>query len=1261
MNPKAGTPSSLRIDLIVTIAALLIWAPMARGAPLRDEPVTVTQPDGTVLHCFATGDEFHNWLHDKAGYTIIQDPVTGYYTYAARGVEGLVATPYIPGTIDPSKAGLEKGVNLTPHEVRDKLLQEGPSKQPLGMFSTQEPKSNAPTTGSIYNIAVFIRFSDEAEFTDNISLYDNMFNNSTSGANSLYNYYREVSYNQLSILTHFYPTTTGTVLSYQDSHPRSYYQPYNAVTNPDGYEPGQAGQRENALLVNAVNSIASQVPTSAIIDADGDGYVDSVCFIVRGALDGWSDLLWPHQSVLGSDVYINGKKVFKYDFQLEGRLNPNGVGVLAHEMFHTLGAPDLYHYDGCGNTDLEPVWVWDVMDHTTEPPTHMSAYMKWRYGRWIPSIPKLTLNGTYTLNPLTSSTNNVFRVDSPNSTTEYFIVEYRRRTGAFESSLPGEGMLVYRINSSYDGLGNPCGPPDEVYVYRPGGTPTIDGERANAFFSSGSGRTAINDTTNPSCFLSSGAAGGLKISEVDAGGSTISFKLASGTPMPDFVVTEIVLDPVSPYDNLYFNATIAVKNQGDQTGDAGWLDVWANQPAYQNCNVNGDIWIETGFLAPGETKFFTFIALRAGAVGTKTFRVFIDSTCRTEEFNENNQYIFSYSVQPRVPDFVVTGASLSPASPEPNSYFSATVSVKNQGDVAGDAGWLDVWTNQAAAQSCGADGNAWVSAGTFAVGETKSFTITGLQAGSPGTMTFRAFIDSACSFSEYNESNNQYTLSYNVQAFPDFVVTGVTLSPASPAPYSTFSATVTVQNQGGPGDSRLLDVWVDQATAQNCGANGDKWTLLGPLAAGETKSYTFTGLQAGIAGTKTFRAFIDSTCFTPESNEGNNQYTLDYAVQTPSLDLIVSTLSGPSQALPGQVINVSDTTKNQGTTTAGASTTRYYLSLDTDKGSGDVLLTGSRAIPSLATDASSSGTAAVTIPLSTALATYYFLACADDLSVVSETDETNNCRASAGTVQVSGGMADLVETAVSTPPSTASPGDTFQVTDTVMNEGSAMAGPSTTRFYLSLNTTRGSGDVLLAGTRSSGALLPQGGLQGSVDVTIPASTAAGTYYLLACADDLSVVSESDETNNCRASAGTVQVSGGMADLVETAVSTPPSTASPGDTFQVTDTVMNEGGAMAGPSTTRYYLSLNTTRGSGAVLLAGTRSSGALLPQGGLQGSVDVTIPGSTAAGTYYLLACADDLSVVSESDETNNCIASGGMVKVGAHGSMAPILRLLLD
>jgi hypothetical protein len=159
-----------------------------------------------------------------------------------------------------------------------------------------------------------------------------------------------------------------------------------------------------------------------------------------------------------------------------------------------VGAPDLYHYS---YDELSPVYEWDIMERDLNPPQHMGAYMKYRYGGWISSIPEITSDGTYDLNPLISATNNCYKIASPYSSAEYFMVEYRRKSGTFENSLPGEGLLVYRINTRKDGMGNDEGPPDEVYIYRPDGTTTVNGSPSSANFSTDADRTAINDTTNP--------------------------------------------------------------------------------------------------------------------------------------------------------------------------------------------------------------------------------------------------------------------------------------------------------------------------------------------------------------------------------------------------------------------------------------------------------------------------------------------------------------------------------------------------------------------------------------------------------------------------------------------------------------------------------------------------------------------------------------------------------------------------------------------
>ena len=65
-----------------------------------------------------------------------------------------------------------------------------------------------------------------------------MLNDSSATANSLNSYFKQVSYNKLDIVSHYFPTPTNNIIiSYQDIHPRSYYSPYGIYWpgTSDGY------------------------------------------------------------------------------------------------------------------------------------------------------------------------------------------------------------------------------------------------------------------------------------------------------------------------------------------------------------------------------------------------------------------------------------------------------------------------------------------------------------------------------------------------------------------------------------------------------------------------------------------------------------------------------------------------------------------------------------------------------------------------------------------------------------------------------------------------------------------------------------------------------------------------------------------------------------------------------------------------------------------------------------------------------------------
>ncbi|GKX68612.1 M6 family metalloprotease domain-containing protein [Inconstantimicrobium mannanitabidum] len=598
---------------------------------------TITQPNGEVIECYASGDEYFNWLHDADGYIIIQDDKTGYYSYAKHVDEKLAPSDNIVTEMAINNLGVVNAFNEAV-KIEDIKVPYNIIKNKKLMY--QDNPNPAPQQGTINNLVVFIRFSDDTPFSNSITVYEDMFNNSTTNYNSMYNYFKETSYNKLAVSSTFYPTTAPltTVLSYQDSHPRAYYKPASA-TNPIGYTGmTDRADREHTLLENAVNSISSQVSPSLNIDADNDGKVDNVCFIVKGSPEGWNDLLWPHQWVLYTkDVFINGKRVWTYNFQLNDYLFAPavGVGVLSHEMSHSIGYPDLYHYS---QDELSPVSVWDLMERDLNPPQYSGAYMKFRYGTWIVGIPEITTPGSYTLNPLTSPTNNCYKIKSNLSATEYFVLEYRKRTSPFESSLPGSGLLVYRINTAVDGKGNAEGPPDEVYVYRPGGTTTENGDPENANLSSDVGRTSIGGADNP-LFFSDGTDSGISISNVGSAGNTISFDVSFAVALSaDLSITKVDSpDPVLVGENLKYELT--VKNNGPD--------------AAKNVVVTDTLSTDVEFVSVNSTK---------GTCSYSSGKV----TCNIGDMNKLDTALITISVKPLKEGKITNTATVTSDTFDPN-------------------------------------------------------------------------------------------------------------------------------------------------------------------------------------------------------------------------------------------------------------------------------------------------------------------------------------------------------------------------------------------------------------------------------------------------------------------------------------------------------------------------------------------------------------------------------------------------------------------
>ena len=365
------------------------------------------------------------------------------------------------------------------------------------------------------NLAIFVRFADDTVFAKSYSEMEELFN---EGVRNVADYFDQMSYGNIRFATTFANQHQGNrVIPYTDSHPRGYYQPYSEE-NPQGYTTPNPiigiSMREAELIDRVCRYVDDQglVDSNTNLDGNNDGDIDNISFILQGDVGGWAELLWPHMEFfphdsVGHTLTINGKRVNAFNFEFENS-SYFSLRTFAHEMGHSLGLPDLYHYHNY--THIYPVY-YDMMAVGTD---HPSAIYKHRFLDVTGSPTQITHDGIYTINSLTTSAeNNLYYIKSAIDSTQWYTIEYRTPDQQYEVSLTQNGLIIGRwmdtaTHNIYHG-GNAffdyTNTPNAYWVFRPySDSDTIQGDVADCHFSQEMGRNAFGPTTNPHPYLADG-------------------------------------------------------------------------------------------------------------------------------------------------------------------------------------------------------------------------------------------------------------------------------------------------------------------------------------------------------------------------------------------------------------------------------------------------------------------------------------------------------------------------------------------------------------------------------------------------------------------------------------------------------------------------------------------------------------------------------------------------------------------------------------
>lgn len=498
------------------------------STPFVNKPFVFKNPDGSLVHALGWGDENHAIFETVEGYTIVQDPETGFYRYAQLSPDGteLVPTdigaedtnkerPNVPQHLRPSTSKVRLSVRAA-RAAKPQRRWEARRAEKKAKLATQMlaagPAETAPPSqariGSYVGLVLLLQFSDvkgtisKQEITDfcNKQGYNGYGNNG-----SVYDYYFDNSCGKLKY-------TNVVTAYYTAKHNRSYY-----TDETVGY-----GQRAQELIREALDSLKSQSFNFSQLSTDSGGYVYALNALYAGdCVNNWAKGLWPHSSGLATPYDVGGgKKICDYQMtDIGGQLT---LRTFCHENGHMLcDFPDLYDYGyestGDGNYCLMAYGGSDTN------PVEICGYLKKEIG-WATKETQIT-PGLFASVP--AGTNEFFTHYNPKKKTEYFLIENRERQGR-DAALPASGLVIWHVDETGSNNYEQMTAPQhyECSVEQADGCRHLEqgknyGDSADLFAAPRA--TCFNDNTNPSAKWWDGSLSGLDISQISPPGNPMTF------------------------------------------------------------------------------------------------------------------------------------------------------------------------------------------------------------------------------------------------------------------------------------------------------------------------------------------------------------------------------------------------------------------------------------------------------------------------------------------------------------------------------------------------------------------------------------------------------------------------------------------------------------------------------------------------------------------------------------------------------------------
>ena len=730
--------------------------------------------------------------------------------------------------------------------------------------------------------------------------------------------------------------------------------------------------------------------------------------------------------------------------------------------------------------------------------------------------------------------------------------------------------------------------------------------------------------------------------------------------LPDLTVSQVeapaVIEAGKPVTITWTSTNI-----GAATAAGGWWDtIFLSSDAQLGNDVYlTDVRNNTGLAAGASLDRSAQVAIPTNLTGNWYVVVRSDYYGAVQELSaEGNNHRFTtnpVSVIVPTEDLVVSSVTAAPSG-----TFGQTLNVQwtvsNQGTGPTLANWNDrVWLSRDG--TLGSDdlslGTYSASGGTpLAVGASynRSVDVSLPLVAALGSGDYRILVqtDAFANEPETNESNNNRASDTVALALPplaDLTVSGVSV-PAGLRSGDSVDVTFTLSNQGSApaSDFRYRMSLNDTADLNSENVDLGTFRFNDTLSAGESVLVTQrVTLPIGSPGTWYLGVLADSQGQIYEHDREGNNGALSPLLNVPLpplVDLQVTDIVAPLDALAGQQVPISWTVRNSGTAAivGGVFTDSVYLSTDGGVSLGvwvgDFTYEGD-----LAAGASLQRSQTITLPANVA-ARY---------TVVVFTDNSNNHYEAGG--EFNNRFTDNTRIATTLPPlpnllvaSITPPSDVFSSTQTevswvVRNTGTGATSAPTwyDEVHLSLNEVYGDGDDVVLGTVANPSYLDVGdSYVGHLTFTVPRGL-AGDYRLLVRTDAYGHVFEDTAEGDNTTTSALVHVSLTPPPDLQVQAVQAPTQAFSGQPMALSWTVVNAGDGRTLETAwyDRVYVSTDDQYDAGDTLLGQFFHNNALNPGIGYTQNQQVTLP-IGQAGPRWFFVVTDAFNGVYEHVHENN-------------------------